>query len=133
MSPPSKRIEEWINHMGFTNADEVKAYVNTHGGASLAMDATINFVFGTGTIEENPLPSFIPMGQTPLEQLQTGEGLPETPIAPFEQYPPVPFVQYPYPPVPPAGRSEAVSIISPLEREVKKSIFRRFLDWLGGS
>jgi hypothetical protein len=120
MSPPSKRIESWINHMEFRDAEEVREYVRQRGGASLAMDATIDFVFGTG-IQESELPVPQTTGLTPLEQLQRGEGLPEQPeiITPFEQEQPLP-------------QEVQEAVTQPVEQAVKKSLFRRIIEFFGG-
>lgn len=116
MSPPSKRIEDWINAKNFQNADEVRDYVRQHGGASLAMDATIDFVFGTG-IQEEELPFPQSTGKTPLEQLQEGE------VPQEETYQPIPQMEEPLP------QQVKESIQEPVKG---KSLFRRFMDFLGG-
>ena len=67
MSPPSKRIQDWISSSNFPDRKSVEDYVRLHGGWSASMEATLDFVFGkTGDtpIVENPIQV------SPLEELQ---------------------------------------------------------------
>ena len=110
LSPPNNRIIRWIHDMNFEDRESVENYILYHGGASLAMDASIDFVFGSREPTSVPMPEVT--GKTPLEQIQEGE-LPIEPVSP-----PVTEPELPTPP----------SVIT----EERKSLIRRFLDWLGG-
>jgi hypothetical protein len=121
MSPPSQRVIDWINRRGFNDAEEVKEYVRQHGGASLTMDSSIDFVFGSGKQEEElPIPQST--GKTPLEQIREGETRPEE----IQESPQL----APYEGTLPENVKESIS--APVSPDIKrKSLFRRFIDWLG--
>ena len=120
MSPPSSKIIDWLNRKGFNSVEEAKEYVQRHGGASAAMDASLDFVFGSGKQEEE-LPTPISTGKTPLEQIREGETRPE-------EIQESPYAQ-PYEGALPENVKESIS--APPSPDIrKKSLFRRFLDWL---
>jgi hypothetical protein len=116
LSPPSQRIIDWIHDKGFSNREEVEDYVHHHGGASLTMDASIDFVFGAREpVVETPKAT----GKTPLEQIQAGE----VPTQPSVETTPTEQGTVP--------EEVKQSVQAPIQQEVKKSLFRRFIDWLG--
>ena len=117
MSPPSNRVIDWINKMGFNDREEVIEYVNKNGGMSGVMMASIDEVFPQAIHEMENLPTPQATGRSPLEQLQAGEIPEEQPIEPIQ----------------PLEEAIPESIQTPVQKEVKKSLFQRFLTWLGGS
>lgn len=111
LSPPNDRIIHWINDMHFETREAVENYVLYHGGASLAMSASIDFVFGSKEPTSVPVPEAT--GKTPLEQIQAGE----IPLEPSG--------------IPEMERPVEIPQQVPVMTEERKSLIRRFLDWLG--